>query len=81
MTLMRLGLISTLALALLASSAAGGTIVVDPGGGGDYDNIPEAAFHATADDTVLVLPGTYTLGPAFYSWPIPLTAGSPTFLS
>lgn len=81
MAQMRLLCYAFLLLAALLVTVHAGVIVVDPAGGGDYDNIPEAAFHAVADDTVLVLPGTYTVGPALFPWPIPLTADSPTFLS
>jgi hypothetical protein len=71
-----------LALALSAGSAAAGTIIVDPAGGGDFDNIPEAVFHGTADDTVLVLPGFYEVEAGIpYPWPILLDADSPALMS
>jgi hypothetical protein len=82
MTFMRPGLIIALAVALLASSAGGATIVVDPAGGGNFDNIPEAMFRGSADDTVLVLPGSYQVEQSVpYPWPIHLTADSPTLVS
>ena len=68
--------------ALLSGSGAAGTIVVDPVGGGNFDNIPEAMFHGTADDTVLVLPGFYEVETGIpHPWPIPLTADSPVLVS
>ncbi|MEA3409145.1 MAG: right-handed parallel beta-helix repeat-containing protein, partial [Candidatus Eisenbacteria bacterium] len=71
-----------LTLALSAGSAAAGTIIVDPAGGGDFDNIPEAVFHGTADDTVLVLPGFYEVETGIpYPWPILLDADSPVLVS
>ena len=82
MARMRLLCCIFLLLATLPSAARAGTIVVDPAGGGDYDNIPEAAFYAGADDTVLVMPGTYVVEDGGSpGWPIPLDAGTPTFLS
>ena len=74
---------TTLALfALLAGAAAANTIVVDPGGGGNFDNIPEAMFRGTAADTVLVMPGYYEVEQGIpYPWPIPLTSDSPTLVS
>lgn len=78
----RLVLITALSLALLTSSATGTTLIVDPGGSGDYDNIPEAAFHAAADDTVLVMPGTYAVvGSGAFPWPIPIDGDTPTLMS
>ncbi|HYW68458.1 MAG TPA: right-handed parallel beta-helix repeat-containing protein [bacterium] len=82
MTLMRLMLIIALAMAFTASFVEAVTVVVDPGGGGDYDNIPEAVFNAGADDTVLVMPGIYAVvAGGTPGWPIPLDGETPTILS
>ena len=82
MRIMRLGLMIGLAAALTASSAAGGTIVVDPAGGGNFDNIPEAMFRGSAEDTVLVVPGYYEVETGIpYPWPVSLTSDSPTLVS
>ena len=78
----RLGLTIALSVSLSVPCALAGVIVVDPGGGGDFDSIPEAAFHAAADDTVLVMPGTYVVAAGgTYPWPIPLDGETPTFIS
>ena len=74
----------SLCLALLAASglATANTIVVDPGGGGNFDNIPEAMFRGTADDTVLVRPGYDEVAEGLpYPWPVPLTSDSPSLVS
>ena len=69
-------------LAALPAAVCAGVIVVDPAGGGDFDNIPEAVFHGTADDTVLVLPGFYEVEAGIpYPWPILLDADSPLLVS
>jgi hypothetical protein len=69
-------------VAQLAGAAGAGTIVVDPGGGGNYDNIPEAMLHGTAQDTVLVMPGYYEVESDLpYPWPVLLTADSPSITS
>ena len=66
---------ATLAVPLAAAHAGGGVIVVDPAGGGDVDNIPEAMFCGTANDTVLVMPGLYAVEEGVpYPWPVPLDA-------
>ncbi len=70
---------TALAVILFASAATADVIVVDPAGGGDYDNIPQATWYATADDTILVMPGTYAVGGI--GWPIDLHGDSPTFMS
>jgi len=71
-----------LTLTLAAPTATAETVIVDPGGGGDYDNIPEAVFHADAEDTVLVMPGVYAVeAGGTYPWPIPLDAETPTIVS
>ena len=77
--LRQLVFITALAALLLTSPAVGVTITVDAGGGGDYDNIPEAALNATSGDTVLVMPGLYSVVPP--DWPIVLHADSPAFVS
>jgi len=79
-------MISALATAIaalaLASAATCGVIVVDPVGGGNFDNIPEAMFHGSADDTVLVLPGFYEVEAGIaYEWPVALHSDSPTLVS
>ncbi|HYW68457.1 MAG TPA: right-handed parallel beta-helix repeat-containing protein [bacterium] len=72
----------TLLLTLLCGCASANTIVVDPGGGGNFDNIPEAMFRGTADDTVLVMPGYYEVEEGIpYPWPVPLTSDSPSLVS
>jgi hypothetical protein len=59
-----------------------GLIVVDPSGGGNFDNIPEAMFRGSADDTVLVMPGYYEVQEGLpYPWPVALTQDSPTITS
>jgi hypothetical protein len=69
-------------MVLPASPGRGGTIVVDPAGGGNFDNIPEAMFRGSADDTVLVMPGYYEVESGIpYPWPVQLTADSPALLS
>ena len=75
-------LATAIAALALASAATCGVIVVDPAGGGNFDNIPEAMFRGSADDTVLVLPGFYEVEAGIpHPWPIPLTADSPTLVS
>ncbi|MCK5596287.1 MAG: hypothetical protein KAJ04_02465, partial [Candidatus Eisenbacteria sp.] len=59
MARMRLLWCTFLLLAALPAAVCAGVIVVDPAGGGNFDNIPEAVFRGSADDTVLVLPGFY----------------------
>ena len=77
-----LALATAIAALAFASTATCGVIVVDPAGGGNFDNIPEAMFRGTADDTVLVLPGFYEVEAGVpYPWPIPLTADSPVLVS
>ena len=78
----RLGLIVALATALSVTFVEAAVIVVDPGGGGNFDNIPEAMFRGTAEDTVLVMPGYYEVEEGIpYPWPVALTADSPAIKS
>ena len=82
MARMRLLCCTFLLLAALPAAVCAGVIVVDPAGGGDFDNIPQAVFHGTADDTVLVLPGFYEVEAGIpYPWPILLDADSPVLVS
>ncbi len=79
---MILALATAIAALVFASAAICGIIVVDPAGGGNFDNIPEAMFHGSADDTVLVLPGFYEAEAGIaYPWPIDLDADSPVLVS
>jgi hypothetical protein len=69
-------------IAASVSTAVCGVIVVDPAGGGNFDNIPEAMFRGSADDTVLVMPGYYEVEDGIpYPWPVPLSPDSPTLTS
>jgi hypothetical protein len=82
---MRAVLTLTTAAALIAAAvptAGAGTIIVDPAGGGNFDNIPEAMFRGSSEDTVLVLPGYYEVHEGLpYPWPVALTPDSPTITS
>ncbi len=82
MKLMRLVLATAIATLAFASAVHAVVIVVDPAGGGDFDSIPEAMFHGTADDTVLVLPGFYEVETGTpYPWPVLLGPDSPALVS
>ncbi len=82
MKLIKLALVTAIATLAFASAVHAGVIIVDPAGGGNFDNIPEAMFHGTADDTVLVLPGFYEVETGIpYPWPILLDADSPALMS
>lgn len=66
-------------LALLVGARASAEIIRVPG---DYDTIPEAVHYATADDTVLVGTGLYSVEPGYpFGWPIVLDEDSPTIVS
>ena len=79
---MILALAAAIATLAAASGATCGVIVVDPAGGGDFDNIPEAMFRGSADDTVLVLPGFYEVETGIpYPWPVLLDADGPVLVS
>jgi hypothetical protein len=51
--------IAPLLLTVLPLAAPAATLRVDPGGGGDYLTIGEAAASSCPGDTILVAPGTY----------------------
>jgi parallel beta-helix repeat protein len=66
-------------VALLACAPLQADLIRVPG---DYDTIPEAVHYATADDTVIVGTGVYTVEPGSpFGWPIDLDADSPTIRS
>ncbi len=82
MARMRLLCCALLLLAAQPAAVRAGIIVVDPAGGGNFDNIPEAMFRGSADDTVLVLPGFYEVETCVpYPWPVPLHSDSPALIS
>ena len=53
----------TILLFILAISLNAATVVVDLAGGGDYTSIHEGVENAVDGDTVLVVSGTYIIGP------------------
>jgi hypothetical protein len=66
------------ALVALTVPIHAGTIHVP----GDYGTIPEAVHYATADDTVIVGTGLYTIEPGSpFGWPVELDSDSPTIQS
>ena len=55
--------LSIIMIMALTLAVHGATIVVDLAGGGDYTNIHDAVDAADDGDTVLVMSGTYIIGP------------------